>query len=577
MAKKSFLNRLFGSDSDESAKNGQVQKAKKPAETEQSKKPQNTETPPEPPKPEVPKLEVPADHSLHQLCGKWAEQTKRMPVLDIYMKVPPESEYILSESDAKKELLRLMVVVTATANKRVAKLKPKKEDEPVPDLDAQVVVFMTSDRLSAWLFVYPPVGLGGELSREMIVKALAENKISFGINKNMINSLPENPERYFNLFMIAEGKKTIHGQDGRIIDFFPRVVQHQAEVDESGRVDYTSLNFVQNVKIGDAICQVVPPVPGVHGRTVTDQELTAREGRVATPPSGRNTMLSEDGEMVVATKAGHVEFNGVSFQVNPVLEIEGNVDYSTGNINFLGDVHVHGDVCAGFSLRATGNITVDGVVESSMVESGCDLIVVKGVQGNGQAVIRAHRSIFAKYLENCSAYVREDLQADCILNCDVYSDGVVEVRSGRGIIIGGSIRAAKEVNANIVGSKSECITDVTLGGLPFEEFEYERLFEDLGLQIEELEKLEQMPESPAKANNLTKARMRAVATKKKLEQFASDIENLKGNIREQPGTRLRCNVAYPGTNITIGRASMRIEKEVKLCDAVLEEGEVRLK
>ena len=252
-------------------------------------------------------------------------------------------------------------------------------------------------------------------------------------------------------------------------------------------MDYASISFIQNVEEGDVICRIIEPTPGEDGKTVLGQELPARVGRAAAVPKGRNTALTDDGTALVATKTGHVEFSGRTFQVKPVMEIEGNVDYSTGHINFLGDVHVHGDVCTGFTVRAMGNITVDGVVEAASVEAGGDLIMVKGAQGDNRAVLRAGHSIFAKYLENCCLYAMEDLHADCVINCDVYCDGLVEVRSGRGTIIGGSIRAAHEVSAGVLGARSECRTDVVLGGLPCQEFDREVLVREIAELEEKLE------------------------------------------------------------------------------------------
>ena len=109
-------------------------------------------------------------------------------------------------------------------------------------------------------------------------------------------------------------------------------------------VDYMSLNFIRNVSKGEPICRIFAPTDGVPGRTVLDRELTAVDGKKASAPVGRNTELSEDGSELLASMTGHVEFSGRSFQVKPVLEIAGNVDYSTGNINFTGDVTIRGDV-----------------------------------------------------------------------------------------------------------------------------------------------------------------------------------------------------------------------------------------
>ena len=277
----------------------------------------------------------------------------------------------------------------------------------------------------------------------------------------------------------------------------------------------------------------------------------------------------------MAAKTGHVEFNGRTFQVKPVMEINGNVDYSTGHINFLGDVHVHGDVCTGFTVRAMGNITIDGVVEAATVEAGGDLVMVKGAQGDNRAVLRASHSIFAKYLENCCVYAMEDLHADCIISCDVYCDGLVEVLSGRGTIIGGSIRAAHEVNASVLGARSETRTDVVLGGLPCQEFDHEVLVREITGLEEELEKMELQPDSPTKFSRAGKLRMQLSLNKSKLEQFDRDLEELREEEQEAPGVRrLTCSEAYPGASVRIGPAFYRFQQETRPVAASLVDGEI---
>ncbi|MBD5118389.1 MAG: DUF342 domain-containing protein [Clostridiales bacterium] len=550
---------------------------------QQAEAPVQPETPPTEAKPDLFRLELSPDHAMNKLWRLWREQAgyESPP---FFRFEDPDGEDVMPAGQAKQELARLLLTVNASANQRLGRVQPKKADKaregedppPRPDLDAQAVAFVSNDRLTAWVFVYPPVGEGEELDRGMLSKALGEKQVKYGLDEDLLDALPDDPGRYFRLFLVARGKPVVHGKDGRIVDLFARSPERKLVVDEYNRVDYASISFIQNVEEGDIICRIIEPTPGEDGKTVLGQDLSARDGRAATVPKGRNTALTDDGTALIATKTGHVEFNGRTFQVKPVMEIDGNVDYSTGHINFLGDVHVHGDVCTGFTVRAMGNITVDGVVEAASVEAGGDLIMVKGAQGDNRAVLRAGHSVFAKYLENCCVYAMEDLHADCVINCDVYSDGLVEVRSGRGTIIGGSIRAAHEVSAGVLGSRSECRTDVVLGGLPCQEFDREVLTREIAELEEKLEKTERQPESPTKFTRMGKLRMQLSLNKNKLDQFDKDLEEQREE-QQSPGVRrLTCGVAYPGASVTIGPASYRFHQETRPVVASLVEGEISI-
>ena len=444
-------------------------------------------------------------------------------------------------------------------------------------LDARPCFFLSADKLYAWVFVLPPVGAGEELSRDMLYRAMVQQGISYGVNTRLADRLSHDERKYFTLYPIAKGKPAFDGENGNIIDRFPRVIERVLEVDEYDQVDYTALNLIRNVKEGEEICRLIKPTEGEPGCTVLGQEIPARSGKSVPLPKGRNTEISEDGTLLLASISGDVEFTGHSFQVKPVLDIPGNVDFSTGSINFLGDVNIRGDVLSGFTVRAMGTVQVAGVVEAgSTVEAGGDLIVVKGILGDGTTVIRSHRSIFSKYIENSTIYVRENLQTDCIINSYIYSDGEVLVRSGRGTIIGGRIWAAKKISASAVGARSECRTAVALGGLPFTNFERELVQRELKVLEMELEKLECQLDSTSKSSLLDKTRSKLMVAELKLKQLESELADLKIEADEKNKGRLECGVAYPGTEISFGDETFRVRQESRQCVATLLHGEIVL-
>ena len=582
--RKSLLSRLFKSQPEEDPQEEQDIQKEENVQGEQDTPQRKEEDAPLVREEADPfRLSLSPDHAVNRLAQLWQEQTGSRAAPLFRFQGPDETD-VISAGQVKQELARLLLSVNATANQRWNQAVPRnrgkaqqeREPPPAPSLDAQAVAFVSADRLTAWVFAYPPVGEGSELTQEMLDKALRDKQVRYGVDEELLETLPNSPERYFRLYLAAQGTPAVHGKDGQVVDLFSRKPERRLVVDEYNRVDYASISFIQNAAEGDVICRIIAPTPGEGGKTVLGQDLAARDGRPATVPKGRNTTLTEDGTSLVAAKTGRVEFNGRTFQVKPVLEIDGNVDYSTGHINFLGDVHIHGDICTGFIVRAMGNITVDGVVGAAEVEAGGDLIMVKGAQGDNRAVLRASHSIFAKYLESCCVYAMEDLHADCIINCNVYCDNLVEVRSGRGTIIGGSIRAAHEVSAEVLGARSECHTDVVLGGLPCQEFDHEILEREIAELEQKLEKMELQPESPTKFSRMGKLRMQLSLNKSKLEQFDRDLEELRQS-QDGPGLRrLTCSVAYPGTSVAIGPAFYRFKQETRPVIASLVGGEICL-
>ena len=172
--------------------------------------------------------------------------------------------------------------------------------------------------------------------------------------------------------------------------------------------------------------------------------------------------------------------------------------------------------------------------------------------------------------------MKDSLHADCLINCDVYCDGDVEVRSGRMTIIGGALRAAHEVSAGTIGSQAECRTEITLGGQPCGEFEHHILLQEIEEMEREMEKTERQPDSPQKLSRMSKLRMQLIVNRKKLEQLEKEREQLAGEPAEPDGRRMACTTVYPGTVLTIDGVVHRFESRLSPCSASLAEGEIRL-
>ena len=149
--KRSFLSRLFGAGQEETE------------EMEEALAP-----PPEaaiPPEQLRHRLELPESHAIYKLWTIYSGQMEEPPPLpELALEGPMDP--LLPDSTGKAELVRLQMAVNSTANGRMERVRSgtkqaKGEELPVlPDLDAQVTVFLSKDCLTAWVMVYPPVSGG---------------------------------------------------------------------------------------------------------------------------------------------------------------------------------------------------------------------------------------------------------------------------------------------------------------------------------------------------------------------------------------------------------------------------------
>lgn len=525
-----------------------------------------------------PELEFPPDSAVFQLWRIWQPDAPS-PLLSLAEAL---SAGLFPEDALPLEKKRLEELLEQDAHRRLAALSassPFPQEEPEgdsspPPLPAECHVYLAQNGMAAWGILFPPIGGGPELDLEEFGKVMLQCRVSAGIDSPAIAEMIART-RYFSLCLIARGTPVQEGADGYIHDHYSRQRFQGIQTDEAGRVDYRAQCYVQGVEKGGTLCDVVPPSPGVDGLRVDGIVVNPRPVRPAKAPKGSNTAVSEDGSHLIATMDGHVEFSGGVFQVRPSLEIAGDVDYSTGNIDFRGNVHVRGDVRENFSIRATGTVVIDGLVEGATVDAGGDIVIANGVLGDNKALLKSRGSVRAKYLENCVVYSRDGTYSECILASRVFSDHQISVTSGRGTVIGGGLTAAVSIEAHVIGAKSGRETELTLGVLPYVQEELQNIEIDLRSLRKELAELDrQLRHAEARQGisdgsaSQAKNRLRRsvlVMKEDKLVKRRQDLEQLQPDLSK---CRLECGTVYPTTRLTIGPSFRAIDHLWAKCTAV---------
>src|SRR5690606_13235248 len=111
-----------------------------------------------------------------------------------------------------------------------------------------------------------------------------------------------------------------------------------------------------NVKAGQMIAERVPPEPGVPGIDVTGEPIPPKEGKEVWIKPGKNVVLSPEKTALYAAIDGLVsQSEDERINVFPVYEVNGDVDYRVGNIDFVGTVVIRGNVLTGFRVRTAGD------------------------------------------------------------------------------------------------------------------------------------------------------------------------------------------------------------------------------
>ncbi len=331
-------------------------------------------------------------------------------------------------------------------------------------VDARVEVRISEDRMTAFASFFPPRGTGLTLELSGVQYLLEARGVRFGIDWDTVRSSIQactTTRKALADVEIAHGTRPSDEVNSHVEIEPALLAKDPLQNPDAQTVDFKSLSPFRFVKRGDVLARVVARREGVAGTDVTGVAIAYSKSTRRSFRPGKNAL--SEGDTVVAGCDGKFVAAEDSFWVNEVLEIPGDVDYSTGHIDFPGDVVVQGQIKQGFKVKAGGSLTCAKTIDATEVECGGDLVTNGGILGRVQSTVKAGGQVRAKFIENCCVEAGGDVVVGTgCLNSVVNTLGSVATGS-KGVIIGGRICAQKGVTAFQIGSSTGVRTEICCG------------------------------------------------------------------------------------------------------------------
>jgi hypothetical protein len=458
------------------------------------------------------------------------------------------------------------------------KLAEYQEETPV---DSDVAAAISKDGLSAVMALLPPSPSGNRRSADdILTKIRDEWKVTYGLSELAVRNAVES-NMYFTPVKIAAGTVPQKGADGYLEFLFNREHRCSPEIAVDGSADYKNLNLFESVAADAPIVKRVPPKEGIDGYNVKGELLPAKPGSEAKFPPAKNVKMSEDGLTMFAAKSGRIDYVYGRIEISDVYNINGNVDMGVGNIKFAGDVHVMGNVIANLTIEAAGLIEVSGFVEGATLIAGRDIILKNGIQGMDKGKLIAGGNIVAKFMENCTAEAKGNIVSDYIVHCSVLAGGGVTMKGKWGKIIGGHVRAGREVSASIIGSPAYDHTIIEIGVAPdmrAKHVELDALRVQLKTQLQKIDGIVRF----APANDTPERqemRRKLIGTRDHLEEkYNETVEELTAYsdiMSKSSGGRVNATkCAYPNVKIVIDSGIMTLKSTYDFVTFKNRDGEI---
>lgn len=447
-------------------------------------------------------------------------------------------------------------------------------------------VRMNGDEMEAYLYLSVPED-GKDYTVEQLLELLGKNRVVYGIMEQQLGDIIH-LKMYDKEVLIAKGTKPVDGIEGKYDYNFDRNPSGKPKIKSDGTVDYQSAFAVQTVAQGDVIAVYNPATLGTQGKTVTGKTLEPKKGRELLPLKGKGFQCLEDQKTYVATITGKIEYQNNRIMITNMLEIKGDLDYINGNIDFRGDVVIHGDVESASSIKSGGSVTIDGSVEATTIIAAKDIILKKGMQGGGKAIIKSGGSIYAKFIEGSQVEAKEDVQADVLMNCSVLAGKNILITGKKATIIGGNVKAISRIEAMVAGNDVEIKTRLTVG---LDDEARQRIakikiaFGAIDQKLKEIDKelmeiQQRLEKGPQFAKDKLKERAKELLRNK--IKYISDKAEFKNELTELEAYSMKSKEAsiavrkcvYPGVSIQINSASLFLREKQYAMEYRCEGGEV---
>ncbi|MDF2962592.1 MAG: polymerase [Paenibacillus sp.] len=426
---------------------------------------------------------------------------------------------------------------------------------------------------------------------EQLEEVLQTYHITHGINRAKMAEVVFNPKAVLSgKTLIATGTPPVSGQDGYIKHHFDLDNDTKKPMElEDGKVDFKEVTTIHNVRKGQLIAERIPATAGIPGMAVTGEPLPAKDGKEARFKIGKNVVTDPQQSALYSAIDGMItQTEREKINVFPIFEVNGDVDYNIGNIDFVGSVVIRGSVLTGFRVKAAGDIRITGSVEGADLDADGSIEISAGILGHNKGVIRAGKRIKSSFIQDATVIAEEVSVTQSIMHSTVRAGKEVVCKGTKGLIVGGIIQAGELVAARTVGNSMSTATVIEVGVLPELRNELGQLRTQLRTVNENVEKtdkalalLDQLAAAGQLGPDKVAMRIKLNHTKKQISEEQSTIKDrvyeIEKSLEDSDKAKVEVgSIIYSGAKVVIGRYTKFIKDPISHVRFRLVDGDIAM-
>lgn len=455
-------------------------------------------------------------------------------------------------------------------------------------IDEYIKVELLDERMYAKARFYPPTNNAHTLMKDDIIGALVRCGIKYGVDESAINEFLRD-RHYCTDYILAKATPPVQGRDAAITYHFNTDLTLKPKRNDDGSVDFHQLDMISHCNKGDLLATLTPMDQGKPGIDICGNIIRPAKVNNRVLRHGNKIHLSEDGLQMFSEVDGHVTLTDGRVFVSDTYEVHADVDASTGDIAYEGNVVVQGNVITGFALRAKGDIEVNGVVEGAYIEAGGQIVLKRGMQGMTKGILKAGGNIISKFLENAEVIAGGYVSTESILHCRVSAKGDIVVGGRRGFVTGGEIRSGSMISVKTAGSQMGTATLLEVGIDPRIVEEFHDLEKKMAAMLTDKEKLAQalimfrkkltmgVPITEEKKEYLKQITQNNIVLETQIREAKKRYEDLKIEMENNSSGVIKVSdIVYPGTKMIISNVIHFIREETHHSKFVRDRADIKV-
>ncbi len=327
--------------------------------------------------------------------------------------------------------------------------------------------------------------------------------------------------------------------------------QHSAD----GSVDHYYLGYVQNVVAGQMLAELIdldqhPDLADYDPRFIY-KELVYPCGPNCSPHPGNPNRI-------IATANGYCFYLDGLITVKKLLNIRRDVDFHTGNVMFVGDIAAHGVVRPGFTVQGN-NVLIKQTVEGAVIKAQRDIVCEAGVNGAQGGLLEAGGNIHLPFCENATLRARGNIliEGSC-MHSTIHVGGSLVVK---GRLQGGTVYANNLIYVEKQLGGENTITKILMGYDPFEFLTLQGLEDEIKKLRDTLREFERISTISQRHAKEYERRIEMATLKLKVAHKRRGA--LWKKFHEDELGTLNCRIVVPGklnpeVEVAIARAWLRV-------------------